>query len=440
MMNHAAAALWIEGRRFPVIASSAAGALSLPIEATSKLFGALLLGKDGVMTAVDLEPVGQEPGLTLFDVEDSCVVDELLLEKTRQLVEFQIADLLAVQPKKICAFDQARDVLDRVVLETGHISEEIANHVSLVATSSAAVSVLERLALSRIGRVLALLYELIFRQIYTHLKNEHADLGELVRHECDAYFFSSAFLERAFSKPLGYAGDFETMNLIHEDTDDGDDLFSRLIQRATMSVHLCEAMRHRSELLFRTMRAEIQRKRRSRFRIASICCGCAQELVRLLWSLDRPSCQGLEISVHDSDGSALFHATRHLERVIEQRGIDVAVNPRCCDLRSLLRTGLDDAGPYDFVYSANMYDYAEQRSARAITRRLAQGLRKGGVLAATAVSDVNPSRWFLKLVTDWELLHRDRSALANLFVDCDAAAKIAADPLGIHLTYFARIN
>lgn len=439
-MNPAVESLWIEGRKFPVIASSKTGRLSLPIEAASKLYGALLLRSDGLMTAVDLEPVAQEPGLTLFDVENSCVIDEFLLEKTQQLIEFQIADLLAVQPKKISRFDEARDTLDRVVLETGHISEEIANHVSLIATSSQAVSILERIALTRTGRVLALLYELIFRQIYTTLKNKHADLGELIRRECDAYFFSSAFLERAFSKPLGYAGDFETMNLIYQDSDDGEDLFSRLIQRAAMSIHLCEAMRHRVDVLYRRMEVEIKKRRRSKFRIASIVCGSAHELMQLLWSLERSSCEGVEIVLHDWDGSALFHATRRLERLIEKRNLDVAVHPRCCDLRTLLRDGLDEPEPCDFIYSANMYDYAEQRIARAVTRRLTEGLRKNGILAATAVSYVNPSRPFLKLVADWEILHRDRSALTNLFVDCDTTAKIASDPWGINLSYFARKN
>jgi hypothetical protein len=59
----------------------------------------------------------------------------------------------------------------------------------------------------------------------------------------------SPFAARCFHKPLGYAGDFEMMNMLYRNESLGDTLFGRSLSRVILDSDAGQAVRHRAHYL-----------------------------------------------------------------------------------------------------------------------------------------------------------------------------------------------
>src|SRR5215471_13316962 len=88
---------------------------------------------------------------------------------------------------------------------------------------------------------------------------------------------------RCFHKPLGYAGDFEMMNMIYRNESLGDTLFGRSLSRVLLDSDAGQAVRHRARYLAGKIKAAAARGGPGRpARILSVAAGPAMELQQLL--------------------------------------------------------------------------------------------------------------------------------------------------------------
>ena len=60
-------------------------------------------------------------------------------------------------------------------------------------------------------------------------KDEFLSYTKITREKLGKYFMLAPFPNRAFNKPLGFAGDYKMMYMIQELQDEGDSLFSKFI-------------------------------------------------------------------------------------------------------------------------------------------------------------------------------------------------------------------
>ena len=243
---------------------------------------------------------------------------------------------------------------------------------------------------------------------------------------------------RCFHKPLGYAGDFEMMNMIYRNESLGDTLFGRSLSRVLLDSQAGQAVRHRAHYLAGKITAAAAHGTPHRpARILSVAAGPAMELQLILRHDPALLRAGrAELTLLDQDAGALRHARERIEALAAQAGAAMTLRCTNTSIRKVIAEGL--TGPYDLIYSAGLFDYLKDRTARAAGARLVAALAPGGTAVIGNFGTANPSRPMLELILDWPLHHRSASDLRRLFGDFGTGMTIEQEATGINL--FAAIS
>ncbi len=266
-------------------------------------------------------------------------------------------------------------------------------------------------------------------------EDEHAAHRVYVRSQLAALFAHSPFMRRAGEKPLGYAGDFEMMNMLYRPHAEGDSLFGKLVNLYATSEPAAQANINRLTYLGELIRGVARNAPGERIRIASIGCGPAKEISALLESSPELGPR-LEVTLIDQEERSIAFGERTLAPYAARTGI------RCHFVRESIRRLLGSKslstalGEQHLIYSAGLFDYLNERSFTALLSSLYQALRPGGMMAIGNVAEGNPSRWTMEYFSDWFLLHRSPADLLRLSDDLSpppSKVKVDSEPLGLNL-------
>jgi extracellular factor (EF) 3-hydroxypalmitic acid methyl ester biosynthesis protein len=247
----------------------------------------------------------------------------------------------------------------------------------------------------------------------------------------------SPLLKRAFTKPLGYAGDYEMMNMLYRDHAEGDSLFGKVLNLYAAQERAAQANINRLAYLSEKIRAAIEA--RGCVRLASIGCGPARELAVLLEQNPELG-PYIDVALIDQEERVLTYCERTLSALAAKTGLKVHFIRE--SVRRLLTTRkLKDAlGERDFIYSAGLFDYLNQRSFSALLSVLYDALAPRGHLVVGNVAQHNPSRYFMEYCLDWFLIHRSPEELAEFARALNprpVRIEVDAEPSGVNL--FLRI-
>src|SRR5688572_12105864 len=99
-------------------------------------------------------------------------------------------------------------------------------------------------------------------------------LRTYVRRCLHPLILSSPFASRTFTKPLGYAGDFEMVNMILRDPYEGPSLFAKIINFWLLGQDPAEAHRNRVKLLQQALLHEVLRVATTKERAKVFNLGC----------------------------------------------------------------------------------------------------------------------------------------------------------------------
>jgi extracellular factor (EF) 3-hydroxypalmitic acid methyl ester biosynthesis protein len=247
----------------------------------------------------------------------------------------------------------------------------------------------------------------------------------------------SPLLRRAHVKPLGYAGDYEMMNMLYRDHAEGASLFGKLLNVYAAQEGAAQANINRLNYLGHKIRAAIEV--RGRVRLASIGCGPARELAVLLHQYPELG-QHIEVALIDQEERVLTYCERTLSPLAVKTGLKVQFIGE--SVRRLLTTRkLREAlGERDFIYSAGLFDYLNHRSFQALLGVLYDALAPSGHLIVGNVATHNPSRIFMEYCLDWFLIHRSPQDLRDFAAALSPRpirVEVDAEPTGVNL--FLRI-
>ncbi|MEP7050042.1 MAG: class I SAM-dependent methyltransferase [Pseudomonadota bacterium] len=250
-------------------------------------------------------------------------------------------------------------------------------------------------------------------------------VSELINH--------SPLLRRAHTKPLGYAGDYEMMNMLYRDHAEGDSLFGRVLNLYAAQEGAAQANINRLEYLSKKLRAAIEV--RGRVRVASIGCGPARELAVLLEQSPELG-PYIDVALIDQEERVLTYCERTLSPIAIRTGAKVHFIKESVR-RLLTAKKLKQAlGERDFIYSAGLFDYLNARSFSALLAVLYDALAPSGHLAIGNVASNNPSRYFMEYCLDWFLIHRSREDLltfARGLTPAPGRIEVDAEPSGVNL-------
>jgi len=270
-------------------------------------------------------------------------------------------------------------------------------------------------------------------------EGEHPRHYAHLRRQLHPFLLSSPFAHRAFNKPLGYAGDYQMVDMMIRAPCEGATLFAKIINVWLLGQSPAQAHRNRVDYLERKLFEETAHtKAAGRVnKVLNLGCGPADEVQRFF--------SGQNISQHavltlvDFNEETLSYLQDKLEGIKNNlvRPISFQLIKRSVYqiLKDGGRTIRHAAGePYDYIYCAGLFDYLSDSVCKQIMNIFYEMLAPGGLLLATNATDAlncsRPFRYSMEYILDWHLIYRDKAhfaAVAPDLADADKITVIAED-------------
>lgn len=230
----------------------------------------------------------------------------------------------------------------------------------------------------------------------------------------------SPFMYRIYQKPLGYAGDYEMVNMILRDPFEGSSMFAKILNVYILKQAPAEAHRNRVRYLRQKLVEETRRVSRSSqmCRVLNLGCGPAREVSEFLTQDDISDRANLTLL--DFNDETLEFANRTLSdarsRARRTTGLQFIKKSVHQILKEATRPEPADTR-YDMIYCAGLFDYLSDRICKRLMNYFYDILAPGGLLVATNVDAANPIRNIMEYVFEWHLVYRDQQQLAELLPD-----------------------
>ena len=281
-------------------------------------------------------------------------------------------------------------------------------------------------------------FEEIVADVETELHPAHQSLAQ---RQLRSLFLCSPFGYRAYSKPLGYAGDYEMVNMITRDPFEGSTLFAKVMNLWLLEQWPSKAHRNRIVYLHERLVEETARTvRQGRpCRILNLGCGPAREIQQFL---ENALSDHAEFILWDFNDETLNHAAAVLGDLRTRSGRNTRITVQKKSVQRLLREatkpGQDEK--FDFIYCAGLFDYLPDRVCKELCNMFYEWLAADGLVLTTNVVDCKPFRHMLEFVLDWHLIYRDRKQSVALLPDSPSPldVRFRSDDTGVNLFIEAR--
>ena len=248
------------------------------------------------------------------------------------------------------------------------------------------------------------------------------------------------FAYRTFHKPLGYAGDYEMVNMITRDAFEGASLYAKVINRWFLRRPPAAAHRNRLVYLAQKLTEETARIARSnrRAKIFNLGCGPAHEIQTFLANQELSSYA--DFTLLDFNEETLECARAGLTAHNQQNHRNARLQFVKESVYHLLKeatkgTEASRSDNYDLAYCAGLFDYLSDQVCGRLANILFEKLSPGGLLIITNVEPANPSRYGMEHLLDWHLNYRLARDFAALKPRCPLAdeTRVFADDTGVNL-------
>lgn len=228
------------------------------------------------------------------------------------------------------------------------------------------------------------------------------------------YFIYGEFIKWSYEKPFGYAGDFKIIDDIYQNqprTIGFDRLWDNYFQQLATS----KAVRERKEDVKKIIYDFIKDRKNRNIRIMNLAAGPAREIKELLevdsdklFSKVIFDCYDFEVRAIDY-AKQLLHNTNNVN-FLQKNAIRLA-----------LKKDIKEEIPqeYDFIYSAGLFDYLDERVAIRLVSNLKKLLKKDGIMVIANFGDKysNSSVGWMEWVAEWYLVYRTESEFIKIFFD-----------------------
>ena len=254
-----------------------------------------------------------------------------------------------------------------------------------------------------------------FEEIAGKLSPElHAMHGTYIKRQLHPFVLCAPFAYRTFQKPLGYAGDYEMVNMILNDPFEGGSLFAKTVNLYFLNSGPAVAHRNRIKYLIGVLTQEARRVVREGrpIRILNLGCGPAGEIQQMLAQDDVTD--RMHFTLMDFNDETLEFVRRRLTDLQSRYQRRTQFQFVKKSVHQLLKEGArlaPDQPRYDLVYCAGLFDYLSDRICQRLMGIFYELLAPGGLLVATNVDPSNPSRHGMELLLDWHLTYRNQAQL-----------------------------
>jgi len=250
---------------------------------------------------------------------------------------------------------------------------------------------------------------------------------------------SAPFANHTITKPYGYAGDFEMVNMIGRDAFEGESLFAKILHKWFVQQPPAQAHRNRLKYLVDCIDGEARRVVRAgrAAKVLNFACGPAIEVQH--FAGHSLLADEVEFTLEDLDEQALAHCQRALLEIFKSRRLDTLVTCKRKSIYQLIKESQTSSSSpkriFDLVYCAGLFDYLPQNTCKQLMDIFYDLVSPGGFLLATNVNSINPLRYGMEHLLDWHLIYRNESEMRDLAPAKSSAENVCvrADETGVNL-------
>lgn len=262
------------------------------------------------------------------------------------------------------------------------------------------------------------------------------------QHDLHPLILSAPFVHRSFYKPLGYAGDYEMVNMMLRDPREGPTAYAQLINTLYLQAGPAQAHRNRISILIDRLQNYAGHAAESgkTLRVLNVGCGPAVELQKFF--RDVPSANNCSFELMDFNAQTLEYTQSKLDEAMRsgQKPKDLRlIHESVHELlkRATRRDTGELSGRYDFVYCAGLFDYLSDKVCARLVQLFYHWLAPGGNLLVTNVHPNNSNRRAMEYLLEWYLIYRDESRMSSLASN-HADKVVYADETGLNV--FLELN
>jgi extracellular factor (EF) 3-hydroxypalmitic acid methyl ester biosynthesis protein len=246
------------------------------------------------------------------------------------------------------------------------------------------------------------------------------------------------FVFRTFTKPLGYAGDYEMVNQMLEDPRQGANTYFQIVNTAFWQAAAATAHRNRIDILVAYLGrlADAARAAGRPYRVLNVGCGPAMEIQRFLASHPEPHWLAFELVDFSEEtlaytrgklGSIAASAGKALDIVYTQDSVNQLLKRRGPGAPA-------QSDQFDAVYCAGLFDYLSDKVCTRLMQHFAVRMRSGASMLVTNVHVCNPEKLFVMgHLLEWYLIYRDEARMNQLLPPQCAERKIYVDATGVNV-------
>ena len=255
------------------------------------------------------------------------------------------------------------------------------------------------------------------------------------RRELHPLTLCSPFVHRSFVKPLGYAGDYQMVNMMVEAPLEGTSLYAKIVNAWCLRQGAPAAHRHRIDMLVETLVTEAGRMKEAgrRLRVMNVGCGPAVEIQRFI--RDSDLAEVCDFTLMDFNDETIAYAESRLRAAMRKSGRQVNITFIQKSVDELLKEvaglkGEQEQGVFDLVYCAGLFDYLSDRTCKRLMQHFLNWAAPGGLVVSTNVHACNPVRFFMEHIMEWHLIYRDEARMHALL---SGAGRVRLDPSQINI-------
>jgi extracellular factor (EF) 3-hydroxypalmitic acid methyl ester biosynthesis protein len=279
-------------------------------------------------------------------------------------------------------------------------------------------------------------FEVVAQGIEEDLQPVHRTFGKRQLHPL---LLSSPFVYRTFHKPLGYAGDYEVVNMMFREPYEGGSLFAKVVNTYALQLPPIVAHRHRIAFLLERLSEETRRlaAQDGIARIFNLGCGPAQE-VQLFLAADA-LCDRASFTLADFNDETVAHTGAVVGELKNRYARNTQIQMIKRSVQQLLKQAdraiqRPASEQYDVVCCAGLFDYLSDKVCRKLMDLFYDMLAPGGLLLTTNV-DVHRCRGEMEHFLEWHLVHRNTAQMAALAPSGVIADQVSLtrDPTGVNI-------
>lgn len=250
----------------------------------------------------------------------------------------------------------------------------------------------------------------------------------LAQRDLHPLLMSSPFMNRAFNKPLGYAGDYQMVSMMLSDPWQGNNTFAKIVNASALRHDAPAAHRNRIELLTRAL-ADVSQQALSdqeasssglagRVQVLNIGCGPAEEIRRFA-SSEAISAK-VDFRLVDFNEETLNFVRSNLIPEVKRIRPELGIETEQRSVHEILKMSQEGshesefATGYELVYCAGLFDYFRDATCGFLVELFYSWLNPGGTVLVSNVTPSHSSIAMMGMVLDWNLELRSQESLLSL--------------------------